>query len=403
VARGLSRRLVVIMAVATGLAVANNYYAQPLLPAIRATFHATVGEAGLIVTAAQVGYAAGLVLLLPLGDLLERRRLVTVMSLLCSAGLVGTALAPALPVLFALATVIGATSVAAQILVAFSASLADAKERGRVVGSVMSGLLLGILLARTVAGYVAEASSWRVVYLVAAGAMLLLAVTLRAELPPYRESHRLGYPAILASVASLFVSSPVLRRRSLYGLLSFGAFSVLWTSLAFLLSRPPYGYGSGTIGLFGLAGAAGAATASAAGRLADRGRQAAVTTITAFAMLAAFADLFAAPHVLWVLLAGIVVLDIGAQGMHITNQSEIYKLSPEARSRVNSAYMTCYFIGGTLGSVGSAFCFQAGGWSAVCALGAAFGGAASAIALGESRFRRRVARSEPLSPRPQPA
>jgi predicted MFS family arabinose efflux permease len=386
---GVPRRLVLLLAVATGVAVANNYYSQPLLAAMRATFHTGASEAGLIVTAAQVGYAAGLLLLLPLGDLLERRRLVVVMSLLCGVGLLGVAASPVMPVLFAAAALVGGTSVVAQILVTFSASLAGDEERGKVVGSVMSGLLLGILLARTAAGYIAQASSWRVVYLVAAGLMALLALVLWRHLPTYKESQQLSYPAVIASVGRLFRAEPVLRRRCVYGLLSFGAFSALWTSLAFLLSGAPYHYGTGTIGLFGLVGAAGAGMASLAGRLADRGHQATVTTLTALAILAAFVLMWLAPHVLWALIAGIVVLDLGCQGIHISNQSEIYKLAPQARSRVNAGYMTCYFVGGTLGSVGSALCYGSGGWSAVCALGVGFGGLAWLISLTERRFQRR--------------
>lgn len=392
---GVSRRLALTLAAATGVAVANNYYAQPLLEAIRRSFSASTGEAGLIVTAAQIGYALGLVFLLPLGDLVERRRLVVVMSLVCAGGLVGYAAAPGMAVVFAAAVLVGGTSVVAQVLVAFAASLARPAERGRVVGNVMSGLLLGILLARTVAGYIAEASSWRVVYLVAAGATALIGLLSYLELPAYREEGRRSYPAVLSSLLVLARSEPVLRRRSLYGLLSFGAFSVLWTTLAFLLSGPPYRYSTGTIGLFGLVGAAGAAMAQVAGRLADRGLQALVTVFTAFSILTAFLLLWAAPRQLAVLLLAIILLDLGCQGLHISNQSEIYKLAPRARSRVNAVYMTSYFIGGTLGSVGAALCYGAAGWGATAALGTGFGGLAFLISLGERRY---AARHRPGQP-----
>jgi predicted MFS family arabinose efflux permease len=374
-----------MMAIATGVAVANNYYVQPLLEAIRRSFHTGPATAGLIVTAAQIGYAAGLVFLLPLGDLLERRRLVVAMSLVCAGGLVAYSFAPDLGVVFAAAVLVGGTSVLAQIIVSFAASLAEDAERGRVVGTVMSGLLLGILLARTVAGYIAQLSSWRVVYLVAAGVTALLGLVSYIELPRYKEDLGLSYPAVLASVFALFRDEPTLRRRSLYGGLSFGAFSVLWTTLAFLLSKAPYHYSTGTIGLFGLVGAAGAAMASLAGRLADRGKQAAVTTLTSLAILVAFVVLWALPHLLGALIAGIVLLDLGCQGLHISNQSEIYKLAPKARSRVNAAYMTSYFIGGTLGSVGAALCYGAAGWAASCGLGSAFGAVTFVVSLGERR------------------
>jgi predicted MFS family arabinose efflux permease len=386
---GLGRRLVLIFAIATGVAVANLYYAQPLLSAIRGTFHTSSGETGLLVTFAQVGYAAGLVFLLPLGDLVERRRLVVVMSIVCAGGLLGIAASPVLPVMFAMAVLVGGTSVVAQVLVAFSASLAGDAERGRVVGTVMSGLLLGILLARTVAGYIAQASSWRVVYVVAAGLTAVFAVVIWHEVPSHREQHDLSYPQVLSSVVKLFLAEPTLRRRSLYGLLSFGAFSVLWTSLAFLLAAKPYQFSTGTIGLFGLVGAAGAGMATVAGRLADRGLQATVTMLTALAILASFVVMWVGAHVLGALVAGIVLLDLGCQGIHISNQSEIYRLVPSARSRVNSAYMTCYFVGGTLGSVGSALCYGAGGWPYVAALGTAFGAVTFLFSLTEHRFQHR--------------
>jgi predicted MFS family arabinose efflux permease len=280
--------------------------------------------------------------------------------------------------------------VVAQILVAFSASLAGDAARGRVVGSVMSGLLLGILLARTVAGYVAQLWSWRAVFVVAAALMVVLALLLWLELPTYRETNRQSYRQVLVSVIGLFRSEATLRRRSLYGFLSFAAFSVLWTSLAFLLAASPYHYDTGTIGLFGLAGAAGAGMASVAGRLADRGQQAKVTVLTAGLILVAFVVLWVAPDELVALIIGIVILDLGCQGIHISNQSEIYKLAPEARSRITAAYMTCYFAGGTLGSVGSAICFSSGRWPAVCGLGVALGAAAFLISLTEPTYQRRL-------------
>jgi predicted MFS family arabinose efflux permease len=395
----LPRRLVVLLAVATGVSVATNYYAQPLLAAIGHTLHLGGGEAGLIVTAAQLGYVAGLVLLVPLGDLVERRGLVVLMSLVAAAGLVGAALAPNLAVLFLFAALVGANSVVAQILVAFAATLAGPEERGKVVGSVMSGLLLGILLARTVAGYIAAASSWRVVYFCAAGSMALLAAVLWRTLPRYRARLDLTYPKVLASVVALFRHEPVLRRRSLYGGLSFAVFSILWTSLSFLLSSSPYHYGEGTIGLFGLAGAAGAVMASVAGRFADAGKQQAMTVATSLAMTAAFVVMLLAPHVLGALIAGIVVLDLGCQGIHITNQSEIYALAGEARSRVNSAYMTCYFVGGTLGSIGSAVCYGRYGWNGVAALGTAVAVLTLGLSFSDGRFRRRQAlTARPVAP-----
>jgi predicted MFS family arabinose efflux permease len=360
------------MATATGLAVANNYYAQPLLPQISHDLHLSGAVGGLIVTVAQIGYALGLIFLLPLGDLRDRRRLLVTMSLILAAALAVLAASPTAGVLLPAAVAVGALSVQAQILVPFAATLASDEERGRVVGTVMSGLLLGILLARTVAGLVAQAGSWRIVYVVAAVAMLAQGAALAAALPTVRVGTSLSYPSLLRSVLDIARQEPLLRLRSAYGAMSFGAFSVLWTSMAFLLAGAPYHYGPAAIGLFGLVGAAGAAMASIAGRLADRGHAPIVTVTTALLLVVSWLPILLGRHHIGWLIVGILLLDIGAQGLHITNQSEIYKLQPEARSRITSAYMTTYFIGGAVGSAASAAAWDAAGWRAVCAVGVAF-------------------------------
>lgn len=369
--RPVDRGLVAVMALATGLAVANNYYAQPLLPAIGRTLHMAPGVSGLLVTAAQVGYALGLLLLLPLGDLVERRRLVTALCVGTAAALFGLSVAPSAAWLFAAAFLVGALSVVAQVLVPFAASLAADDERGRVVGMVMSGLLLGVLLARTVSGLLAETGSWRAVYGVAGIAMLLQAGILRWRLPSWHGHTSTPYPRLLRSVFTLLKEERVVRLRALYGMMSFGTFSVLWTSMAFLLSSR-YHYSTGTIGLFGLAGAAGAITATAAGRLSDRGLQHRVTGIAVALLVGSWAALWAGRSQVFVLLLGIVALDIGANALHITNQGEIYRLHPDARSRLTAAYMVLYFTGGAGGSVLSATLYASAGWTGVCAAGELF-------------------------------
>lgn len=385
----LRRSLVLVMAVSTGLAVANNYYAQPLLPVIGKDLHISTGESGYVVTVAQTGYAVGLVLLLPLGDLVERRRLTALLAVGTGLGLAWLGASPSAAVLLPAAFFVGTMSVLAQILVPFSASLASEDERGRVVGMVMSGLLIGILLARTVAGALAETGSWRSVYFVAAGAMFIEAAVLRWRLPAYKEHTDLGYPDLLRSVLTLLKEEPVLRLRALYGLLSFGTFSVLWTSLAFLLARH-FHYSPGIIGLFGLAGAAGAATATLAGRLSDRGEAKVSTGVSTVLLVVAWAALWAGGTRIALLVVGIAVLDIGAQGLHITNQGEIYKLRPEARSRLTAAYMVIFFAGGAAGSALSASEYQRHGWAGVCVVGEAFAAATlvvwlATMALGRHR------------------
>jgi len=376
---GMSRGLVVLFAIATGQAVASNYLAQPLLHTISHELHVSSGVAGLIVTTAQVGYAAGLILLLPLGDLFERRRLITTLAVITAAGLAAAALAPSVGFFMAAAGVVGLTSVMAQILVPFAATLSPDAERGRVLGTVMSGLLLGILLARTVSGLVAQAAGWRTVYWLAAALMLAQAVVLWVKLPTYRRHVGLSYGRLLGSVVKIARAEPVLRRRALFGALSFGAFSVLWTTLAFLLSGPPYGYGEGTIGLFGLVGAAGALTASVVGRFTDRGWSRRLTGASALLLLAGYALLWMGGSSLVAVLAGVLVLDVGSTGVHITNQSEIYRLQPEARSRVNAFYMTSCFMGAAGGSAVAAFVYERWSWDGVCALGVAIGLASLAL------------------------
>lgn len=370
----LSRTLVLLMAVATGLTVANNYYAQPLLPVMRHDLHLSSAVAGLIVTAGQVGYAVGLLLLLPLGDLVERRRLVVVLSAGAAASLVCFGLSPSAAVVLPAALLVGVLSVLAQVLVPFSASLAGAEERGRVVGLVMSGLLLGILLARTVAGLLAQVGSWRVVYFVAAGLMAGQAVVLHHELPRHRERTRMSYAPLLLSVVRILREERVLQLRAAYGLFSFATFSVLWTAMAFVLADR-YHFGPAVIGLFGLIGAAGALTATVAGRLSDAGHEHATTGVATVLLAASWLPLWLGSRALGWLVVGILVLDVGTQALHITNQGAIFRLRPEARSRLTSAYMVAYFIGGAVGSAVSAALYARHGWAGVSLTGEGFAAA----------------------------
>lgn len=359
------------MAICTGLAVANNYYAQPLLPAIAASMGTSSRVAGLVVTTSQVGYAIGLVTLLPLGDLVERRRLVSVLSAVTGVVLLGMGTATNVAWLLAAALLVGTASVVAQALVPYAASLAPGHERGRVLGMVMSGLLIGILLARTVSGWLAETGTWRAVYFVAGAAMLGEAALLRWRLPCYREQTELGYSRLLASVAALVRDEPVLRLRSTFGFFSFGCFSVVWTSIAFLLSRN-YHYSSGVIGMFGLVGAVGATAATLAGRLSDRGWVWRNTGFCCLLMWVSWAALWAGSRSIGWLVTGLVLFDFAAQGLQVTNQSEVYRLRPEARSRLTSAYMLFYFLGGAAGSVLSATLYASLGWDGACLAGGCF-------------------------------
>ena len=368
---GVSRGLVLLLALACGAAAANLYYAQPLLHTLAGAFGVSDGTAGLLITISQLGYVVGLALVVPLGDLHERRGLITFTMLVTAAGMAVAATAPAFAVFGAALAVVGVSSVVAQVIVPMSSSLSTDRERGSVVGTVMSGLLIGILLARTISGLLAAALGWRVVFWFAAAAMVTLAITLRRALPRVPPTTDLSYGALLRSVAELIREEPVLRQRMLVGALDFGCFSALWTSLAFLLSGAPYHYGNAVIGLFGLVGVVGALAASAAGRLADRGHNGRTTTASILVMLVSWGILALGKTSVTALLAGIALLDLGVQGLHISNQSAIYALRPEARSRLNTAYMVAYFLGGAAWSALASALYGWGGWAGVCILGAA--------------------------------
>lgn len=367
---GLNSALVALMSIATGLSVACNYYVQPLLATIAQTFDLSFHQAGFIVTTAQLGYAAGLLLLVPLGDMLERRGLIVMMSLLAAGGMVITALSGSLMMMLLGTVLTGLFSVVAQLLVPLAASLAAPEKRGKVVGTVMSGLLLGILLARTVAGGLAQLGGWRLVYWVASGLMVVMALALWRWLPRYKQSIPLNYGQLLGSIFTLFAQHPILRTRAITGCLAFANFSVLWTSMAFLLSSPEWNYSEGEIGLLGLVGAAGALAARQAGSLADKGKARLTTSAGLLILLASWGIIAFGAHSLIALIIGIILLDLAVQGVHITNQSVIYRHMPEARNRLTSGYMTSYFIGGAAGSLLSASAFQTAGWYGVCVVGA---------------------------------
>jgi predicted MFS family arabinose efflux permease len=369
----LSRGLVAIIAVATGAVVANLYYAQPVLHEVARTFHSGSGPTSLIITCTQVGYAAGLLLVVPLGDLFARRKLVVQIFLVAVLALIGCALAPNLLIFGVASVAVGCASVAGQVMIPFAADLAPPERRGRVVARIMTGLLLGILLARTVSGLVAQWAGWRAIYWLSAGLMVLFAIILWRALPDEGPRPHRTYGHLVGSSLRLLVDEPILRRRAWHGACAFACFSVLWTSIAFLLSGAPYHYSNAVIGLFGLVGAAGILAANLAGKLADADRAGASTAVAGVLLVGSFGLLWYGRTSLAALLIGIVVLDIGTQGMQITNQAIIYALRPDARSRINSAYMVCYFIGGAVGSVAAGSIFAARGWSGVCALGAGLG------------------------------
>jgi predicted MFS family arabinose efflux permease len=381
----LDRRLVAVMAVACGAAVANLYYAQPLLRTIAGAFGTSDGTAGLLVTVSQVFYAIGLILLVPLGDLVDRRRLIARLLAICTLGLIVMAAAPSFALLAGAMAVVATTSVVVQILVPFASTLAAESERGQVVGMVMSGLLTGILLARTVSGLLAGAAGWRAMFVLAAAMMAVLGAVLWRVLPRTAPPASLPYRRLLVTVAELVRDEALLRRRMAYGALGFAGFSLVWTTIAFLLSDAPFRFGETTIGLFGLAGLAGALGAQGLGRLADSGHGRPATGLVLGAILASWGVLaLSASSVVGVVL-GLVLLDFGVQGQNVLSQHVIYGLGAENASRVTTAYVTSNFLGGALGSAAGSVAWGAGGWSAVCAVGAVIAALALVLWLTERR------------------
>jgi len=388
----LTRPLLLLMAVATGLTVGGNYVNQPLLDTIAADLGVSQGSAGSLVTVAQVSYGIGLLLVVPLGDLLERRRLLTVLVVLAAAGHVVCALAPTFGVLVVGTAVAGAFSVAAQILVPFAADLAEDGRAGRAVGTVMSGLLVGALLARSVSGALADVSDWHVPYAVVAGGLLVLAVVLHRRLPRSRPVRVGGYLATLASTARLVREEPRLRTRALLGGFGFAGVSVLFATMTFLLAGPRFGLTDSGIGLIALAGAAAAVTASLAGRASDAGRGQWVTGLGAALFLVTWGVLWlsASPWLtsLPVFVLGFLLADLALQAVHVSNQNVVYPLRPDARARLNSAYMTTYFAGGALGSAVGSAAWIRGGWTGVTLAGLSFGVLALLVWVADLRTER---------------
>jgi predicted MFS family arabinose efflux permease len=356
------------LAVACGATVANLYYSQPLLEVIAQSFHVTRGAASIVVTATQLGYAIALALVLPLGDLLENRTLACRTLVGTAAALGVAAFVPGFGWFLAMSVLIGITSVVAQILVPFAAALAPPEQRGRFVGQVMSGLLLGILLARTLSSLVAAAFGWRTIYVISALGMLVVSAVLRKVLPTRRPPHTGSYLSLLASVGHLILAHPMLRRRALAQGLQFAAFSSFWTSIAYQLIGT-FGFSQAGVGIFALVGAAGAAAAPLAGRLGDRGlghsSRLGAVIIGALAMVLATAG---SSSVIALAVAA-VMLDLAVQGHQVLGQRDIYALSDDSRARINTVFMTTVFTGGAIGSAVSGLLYQRFGWTSICLFG----------------------------------
>jgi len=368
-----SRYLILLFAVASGLSVANVYFAQPLLDALALDFGISHAAVGGVVTATQLGCALALLLLVPLGDLLNRRTLMLAQlgALVAALLLVASARSSSL-LLFGMTAVGMLGTAMTQGLIAYAASAAAPEERGRIVGAAGSGVFIGLLLARVFSGAVSDIAGWRGVYVGAALLMLALAVPLWRGLPQLAGPRAgISYPRLIASMFLLLREERTLRVRGTLALLMFAAFNIFWSALVLPLSAAPHNYSHTAIGAFGLVGAVSAFAASWAGKLADRGLGQRTTTQALLLLIFAWLPLALLDWSIWPLLAGVVLLDLAGQALHVTNQSMIFRTCPEAHSRLVGAYMLFYASGSGLGAIGATLSFAVFGWSGVCLLGAA--------------------------------
>ncbi|CAI1128684.1 MFS transporter [Serratia ficaria] len=368
----LPASLVLLLAGASAFSVANVYYAQPLLDAIAEDFNISLAAVGMVIAATQLGCALALLLVVPLGDRVNRHRLLAAQQLLLIAALLAVGWSHGSVLLLAGMLLVGLLGTAmTQGLIAFAATLAAPHERGRVVGAAQGGVVLGLLLARTLSGALADLGGWRTVYFFSAGVTLVLLPILARLLPaPQLAPSTLGYPALLRSMLTLLLRDRTLQIRGMLALLMFGAFSIFWSALVLPLSRPPFNFSHSMVGAFGLVGAVGALAAMRAGQLADRGLGQLASGVCLLLLALAWLPLGMLNHGLAWLVAGIVLLDLAGQAIHVLNQSMIFSAHPQSHSRLVGCYMLFYAVGSGLGAFASTHVYAWAGWSGVCWLGA---------------------------------
>ncbi|MGN6638979.1 MAG: MFS transporter [Mucilaginibacter sp.] len=364
----LTQPLLWIMAISTGLIVANLYYNQPLLDSIAKTYHVSSSKAALVSILTQLGYATGMLFIAPLADMQRRKRLIMLCMTLAIVALLGAAIAPDINALIIASFLIGVFSLIPQMLVPMTAHLAKPQERGRKIGFVMSGLLIGILLSRTISGTVGKYFGWQLMFYIAAGIMIIIWLLLFFMLPEIEPEYEGKYGSLMASMITLIKEEPVLRIASLRGALCFACFMSFWSTLVFLL-RNNFNYGSDVAGYFGLAGIVGALAAGVMGRLSDKMDAYKLSTITLLLIVVSFIIFLFSGHSIFGLAVGVIVLDMGVQATHISNQSLIYALKAEARNRINTVYMVTYFIGGGIGTYLTSLAWSYYKWSGVCIVG----------------------------------
>ena len=365
----LKKGHIVIMAICTGLIVANIYYCQPLIVLISKSFGIPESRGGRIPFLTQLGYAIGLLFFVPLGDKVERRGQIVWMAAFAVASLVFAALSPNLLSLEIASVCIGATSVIPQLILPLAAHLSPPSKTGKVIGTIMSGLLIGILLSRTLSGFVGRWLGWRGMFAVAAGISLFLLVIIRYTFPPSRPHFAGSYASLMRSLLTLAREQPVLREAAAINALGFATFGMFWTTMVLHLSGAPFHFNSDLIGLFGLAAAAGALAAPLVGGSADKRNPRIAIGYGLAMLLSSFALLYAGANYVVGMVAGIILLDLAMQCIHVSNQSRVYALIPQARNRLNTVYMTVSFIGTAMGSAFGLVAWDKGGWTGVCITG----------------------------------
>ncbi|MFI7536329.1 MFS transporter [Streptosporangium sp. NPDC049376] len=394
------RRMILLLALSCGVGVANIYFPQAISPLVAADLNVSPDTAATVVTAAQFGYAAGIFLLVPLGDRLMHRKLIVTLLSIAGLGSLVAGLATTLPVLVAASVLIGAATVVPQIIIPMTAGLVPEQRRGAVTGTLLSGLIGGILLARTFGGGLGQWLGWRAPYLVAAAVVILLAVILAFAVPTTTPSSRERYPALIGTALRLMRTEPDLRRSCLYQALIFAGFTAAWTSLALLITGP-YHLGASAVGLIALVGAASMFSTPIAGRLVDRHGPNPVNLVCMVGVIAAAALLtlggLGGPAGLVGVTVGMLLLDVAMQSGQVANQARIFALRPEVRSRLNTAYMTCAFLGGSIGSWLGIRAYSALGWGGVCLLVAVL----AVLALARSLFTGRARAVVAPEPAPQ--
>ncbi|OPJ60197.1 putative transporter [Clostridium oryzae] len=372
----LTKSLTLLMAVACAVCVANLYYVQPLEAQIVSTFHVSQNSAGIAATVTQIGYALGLLFITPLGDMCERRSLILRMLVLITLALICTSFSPAYLFMLAAMFIIGLTTIVPQLIVPYAAHLSPKGQQGKVIGTVMSGLLIGILLSRTFSGIVGSIFNWRIVYIFAAVFIAILFVFIYKLFPKNKPEEKIFYGELLKSIPDLIRTQPTLRESAVNGFFMFGSFSIFWTSLVFLLETPAYSMGTKEAGLFGLFGVAGALAAPLVGKAADKESPKFTVGIGIILSTIAYICFLIFGFHLWGLMLGAIILDLGNQCGQISNQARVQSLGDKTRSRNNTVFMFSYFIGGAAGSFFGTLCWQNFGWHGVCAIGLIFQGLA---------------------------